>query len=151
MKDYLIYIINKYLGMNSETRERTIFAIIMAIVDFLSAFNIIEFTDTQIQAIYKLVLVIITAIVWAYCSHYKNNDYTEAATIGTGITRQIKLEQSEDYIGERFYTNEDGSLLTEDCSNFYVEEEDEDTMSAEMLAAEMASAEQVSDELEESE
>ena len=48
MKDYFSYIINKYLGMNSETRERTILAIIMAIVDFLSAFNFIEVTDAQI-------------------------------------------------------------------------------------------------------
>lgn len=141
MKDYFSYIINKYLGMNSETRERTILAIIMAIVDFLSAFNIIEFTDAQIQAIYKLVLVIVTAIVWAYCSHYKNNDYTEAGTIGTGITRQIKLEQDKDYIGERFYTNDDGSLLTEESSNFVTEQEDDDTMAAEFAAAEAESLE----------
>ena len=142
MKDYFSYVINKYIGMNSETRERTILAIIMAIVDFLSAFNIIEFTDAQIQSIYKLVLAIMTAIVWAYCSHYKNNDYTEAGTIGTGVTRQIKLEQSEDYVGERFYTNADGSLFTEEGSNFVTEDEDEDTMAAEFMAAEAEASEE---------
>jgi hypothetical protein len=35
---------------------------------------------------------------------YFNNDYTEEARIGTGITRQLKAEQKEDYIGDYFFT-----------------------------------------------
>ena len=106
MKDWINDILNKYVGMTAETRKNTIYAVLMALVDFLSAFHIIEFSDNQIQAVYKLVLVISTAIVWGYCSHYKNNDYTEAAVRGTGMTRQLKLEQKEDYIGDYFYTAE---------------------------------------------
>ena len=136
MKDFLNDLLDKYVGMNAETRERTILAFLMALLDFLSAFHIIEFTDAQIQAVFKLLLVISTAIVWAYCSHYKNNDYTEAALKGTGITRQIKKEQTEGYIGERFYTNENGELLTSVADSFEVEEEDEDTMEVEMAVAE---------------
>lgn len=142
MKDFLNDLLDKYVGMNTETRERTILAFLMALLDFLSAFHIIEFTDAQIQAIYKLLLVISTAIVWAYCSHYKNNDYTEAALKGTGITRQIKKEQTEGYIGERFYTNENGELLTSVADSFEPEDEDEDVMEVEMAVAEAASQEE---------
>ena len=38
---------------------------------------------------------------------YYNNDYTEEACIGTGITRQLKAEKYEDYVGDYFYTEED--------------------------------------------
>lgn len=138
MKDFLNDLLDKYVGMNAETRERTILAFLTALLDFLSAFHIIEFTDAQIQAVFKLLLVISTAIVWAYCSHYKNNDYTEAALKGTGITRQIKKEQTEGYIGERFYTNENGELLTSAADSFEIEEEDENIMEVEMAVAEAA-------------
>ena len=132
-------LLDKYVGMNAETRERTILAVIMALVDFLSAFGIIEFTDGQIQAIYKLLLVISTAIVWGYCSHYKNNDYTEASVKGTGVTRQIKKEQEEGYVGERFFTNSDGDILS--AEDFATEEVDGDTMAAEEMAAELDESE----------
>lgn len=139
MKDFLKDLLDKYVGMNAETRKNTILAVIMAIVDFLSAFGIIEFTDNQIQAVYKLLLVISTAIVWGYCSHYKNNDYTEAAVRGTGVTRQIKKEQEEDYVGERYFTNSDGDILSAD--DFETEEVDEDVMAAEEMAAELDESE----------
>lgn len=134
MKEWINDILNRFVGMTAETRRNTIYAFIMALIDFLSAFHIIEFSDNQIEAIYKLVLVISTAIVWGYCSHYKNNDYTEAAVRGTGVTRQIKKEQEEDYIGERFFTNSDGDILS--AEDFITEFVDGDTMAAEEMAAE---------------
>lgn len=98
--------LNRFVGMDSETRRNTVTAVFVAILDFLAAFNIIEFTEAQYQAILKIVLVISTAIVWGYCSHYKNNNYTEEACIGTGITRQLKAEQKDGYIGDIFYTDD---------------------------------------------
>ena len=97
-------LINRYLGMNAETRKQTIMAAITALIDFLSAFHIIEFTDDQIQAIYKLALCIVTAIVWGYCSHYKNNDFTATAAKHTAEMRQEKRELEDGYVGERFFT-----------------------------------------------
>ena len=91
MKD----ILNKYVGMDAETRKQTVLAVVMALVDFLSAFHIIEFTDAQIQAIYKLALCIVTAVVWGYCSHYRNNNYTPEGVAGTIVTREMKELRGE--------------------------------------------------------
>lgn len=129
-------IINKFVGMNAETRARTIAAFIVAVADVLSVFNIIEFSDSQLNAIKNLVLMLVTGFVWAYCSHFKNNDYTKGAVQGTGVARQINREQKPGYIGERFYTNNDGTLLTENNTNFITEEVSEDTMAVEELEAE---------------
>ena len=83
-------IINRLLGMNSETRARTLAAVVTAVLDFLSVFHIISFNDAQIASIQKVALTVLTAFVWAYASHYKNNDYTEEACEGTGYTRLLK-------------------------------------------------------------
>lgn len=103
MKD----ILNRFVGMNAETRKQTVIAFVTALVDFCTAFHIIEFTDDQIQAIYKVALCIVTAIVWGYCSHYRNNDFTEVAAEHTADMRQHKAELEEDYIGDRFFTDEE--------------------------------------------
>lgn len=131
MKD----ILNKFVGMNSETRKRTITAFVVAVIDLLTVFQVIEFSNEQINAIKNIVLMAVTAFVWAYCSHYKNNDYTKGSVIGTGITRQINSERDPDYVGERFYTDENGRLLNSEETD--IEMEDADVMAAEEMAAEM--------------
>ncbi len=89
MKD----IIYRYIGLDAETRRQTILAVITAFVDFCTAFHIIEFTNEQVQAIYKLALCIVTAIVWGYCSHYKNNNYTPEAVVSTIKLRDAKTKR----------------------------------------------------------
>ena len=86
-------IINRLIGMNAETRARTVAAFVTAVLDFLAAFHIVHFSDAQTDAIYKIVLTIVTAFVWGYASHYKNNDFTEEACEGTGLTRLLKAEK----------------------------------------------------------
>ena len=86
--------------MNAETRARTVTAIVTAVLDFLAAFHIVHFSDAQTDAIYKIVLTIVTAFVWAYASHYKNNDFTEEACEGTGLTRILKAEKKADVYTE---------------------------------------------------
>lgn len=103
MKD----ILNRFVGMNAETRKQTVIAFVTALVDFCTAFHIIEFTDDQIQAIYKVALCIVTAIVWGYCSHYRNNDFTEVSAEHTADMRQHKRELEDGYIGDRFFTDEE--------------------------------------------
>lgn len=110
MKD----ILNKYVGMDAETRKQTVIAVLTALIDFLSAFHIIEFTDAQIQAIYKLALCIVTAVVWGYCSHYRNNNYTPEGVAGTIVTREMK-ELGNETVAE-----------CEEPEDSYVEEVSED-------------------------
>ena len=86
-------IINKLIGMDAGTRARTVTALVTAILDFLAAFHIVNFNDAQTDAIYKIVLTIVTAFVWGYASHYKNNDFSEEACEGTGLTRLLKAEK----------------------------------------------------------
>jgi len=86
-------IIYRYIGLDAETRRQTILAVITAFVDFCTAFHIIEFTNEQVQAIYKLALCIVTAIVWGYCSHYKNNNYTPEAVVSTIKLRDAKTKR----------------------------------------------------------
>ena len=86
-------IINRLIGMDAGTRARTVTALVTAILDFLAAFHIVSFTDAQSDAIYKIVLTIVTAVVWGYASHYKNNDFSEEACEGTGLMRLLKAEK----------------------------------------------------------
>lgn len=94
--DKLKDVINRYIGMDAETRRQTIIAFLTALIDFLSAFHIIEFTDEQIQAVYKLVLCIVTAVVWGYCSHWKNNNYTPEMLSATIMGREAKANRMKD-------------------------------------------------------
>ena len=89
-------IIYKYIGLDEETRKQTIIAILTAFIDFLTAFHVIEFTDEQIQAIYKLVLCLVTAFVWGYCSHWKNNNYTPEMMSATILGREAKTNRMRD-------------------------------------------------------
>ena len=43
-------IINKFVGMNAETRARTITAFIIAVADALSVFGVISFSDAQLDS-----------------------------------------------------------------------------------------------------
>lgn len=104
--------IYKYVGMDAETRRQTIIAVITAFVDFCTAFHIIEFTDDQVQAIYKLVLCLVTAFVWGYCSHYKNNNYTPEMATATITGRNAKTKRLLD------------QEIVEEPKDSYVEEEE---------------------------
>lgn len=105
-------IIYRYIGLDAETRKQTVIAFVTALVDFLTAFHIIEFTDDQVQAIYKLALCIVTAIVWGYCSHWKNNNYTPEAVVATAKLRDAKTKRLLDqpYVEEP----EDASIEEEE-------------------------------------
>lgn len=52
------------------------------------------------------ILTIISDLVVSALTTYYNNNYTEEACIGTGITRQLKAEKNNDYAGEYFYSEE---------------------------------------------
>lgn len=62
------------------------------------------------------ILTIISDFAVSALTTYFNQDYTEEACIGTGITRQLKAEKNANYAGEYFYMNkiEDTEEKSED-------------------------------------
>ena len=95
--------------MNKGTKIRTALAILTTINTVLAVTDVTQFGSETLTLWYKIISVVVNAIVVGINTYY-NNDYTEEGCIGTGITRQMKAEQEDDYIGERFYTDEDGNL-----------------------------------------
>lgn len=89
MKDGL----KRFIGLDTETQIQTILAFITALVDCLSVFGVISFTGEQLQALHKLALCLVTAIVWGYCSHYKNNNYTPEMVVATITGRDAKKKR----------------------------------------------------------
>ena len=89
-------IIYRYIGLDAETRKQTVIAVVTAFVDFCTAFHIIEFTDDQVQALFKVALCLVTAFVWGYCSHYKNNNYTPEMVTATITGREAKQKRMLD-------------------------------------------------------
>lgn len=59
------------------------------------------------------ILTIISDFAVSALTTYFNQDYTEEACIGTGITRQLKAEQKKDYIGDIFFTDIDDEVIEE--------------------------------------
>jgi len=51
----------------------------------------------------KVIIAIALLAACVVCAYF-NNDFSEAACKGTGMTRQIKRELKDNYVGERFYT-----------------------------------------------
>ena len=106
--------------MNSGTIIRTILIIATSFNMALAATDVAQFHNPTVDLVYKILSVLANFVV-VFCSHYYNNDYTEEASQGTGYTRQLKAEKKDDYVGERFYTDETGAPIEAD-----VEEEEAD-------------------------
>ena len=103
--------------MNFGTKIRTVLAVATCLNTALMATDVAQFHNASLNLAYKIISVILNFIIVA-CVTWFNNDYTEEACIGTGITRQLKAEQRGDYVGEYFFT--------EDADAFREEEEDEE-------------------------
>ena len=85
--------------MNNGTIIRTILAIATVINTGAIASGIAEFDNPTVNFWYKILSFAATAVI-LFANTYYNNDYTEEAAIGTGITRQLKAEKEEGYDGE---------------------------------------------------
>lgn len=91
--------------MNTGTIIRTILAVATVINSGAIATGIAEFENPTVNLIYKILSFCATAVI-LFINTWYNNDYTEEACIGTGITRQLKAEKKDDYIGDRFFDEE---------------------------------------------
>lgn len=92
--------------MNSGTIIRTILVIATCFNTALLSTDITQFDNPTVNLIYRVLSVAANFII-VFCATWYNNDYTKEAAIGTGVTRQLKLEQDMEYIGDYFYTEED--------------------------------------------
>lgn len=50
---------------------------------------------------------LIVALLAITYTGWKNHDFTEEACLGTGITRQLKAEKGDGYIGDYFYSDDE--------------------------------------------
>jgi MinD superfamily P-loop ATPase len=89
--------------MNKGTKIRTLLAVLTTINTVLAVTDITQFGNEKLNLAYKVASVIVNALVVGINTYF-NQDYTEEACVGTAITRQLKAEQREDYIGEYFFT-----------------------------------------------
>lgn len=108
--------------MNQGTKIRTILAVLTTINTVLAVTDVTQFGNDTFTLIYKIASVIVNAIIVGINTYY-NNDYTEEAAIGTGITRQLKAEKSVDYVGDYFFDSED-EIAEEEILEEDIDEED---------------------------
>ena len=72
-----------------------------------------DFGNETANTVYRIVSYIFTVAAAAIAFWY-NNDFTEEACIGTGVTRQLKAEKQMDYVGDFFYEDEEEGEAEED-------------------------------------
>ena len=99
--------------MNSGTKIRTALLAVAIINQAISQVGEPDFGDETANMVYRIVSYIFTVAAAAIAFWY-NNDFTEEACIGTGITRQLKAEKKENYFGDFFYTEEEEEEAEED-------------------------------------
>ena len=92
--------------MNTGTRVRSALAVAIALYTAFLKTDVADFGNETVNLIYQICMKMVTFVVIFLITYY-NNDFTPEACIGTGITRQLKAEQGEDYIGDYFF-DEDG-------------------------------------------
>lgn len=100
-------------GMNTGTKARTIAFALCCVNQAVASVGEIDFGSHTVNVVYKVISTALTIIVGAIALYY-NNDFTEEACIGTGVTRQLKAEKRDDYIGDYFYTLDDEEVGDED-------------------------------------
>ena len=89
--------------MNFGTKIRTILAVATCLNTALIATDFAQFNNATVDMVYRIVSVILNFVIVA-CVTWFNNDYTEEAALGTGLTRQLKEDTDgldivvEDYI-----------------------------------------------------
>lgn len=99
--------------MNKGTIIRTILVVATCFNTALMATDVAQFGNETINLIYRILSVVANFVI-VFCATYFNNDYSEEACVGTGVTRQLKAEKRDDYIGDYFFADEDLENESED-------------------------------------
>lgn len=91
--------------MNFGTKIRTILAVATCLNTALMATDVAQFHNANLDLAYRIVSVILNFVIVA-CVTWYNNDYTEEACEGTGLTRMLKTEEPQEE--EETFFIEDG-------------------------------------------
>ena len=111
--------------MNYGTKVRTILAVLTTINTILAVTDVTQFGNDTVSLIYKIASVVVNAIIVGINTYF-NNDYSEEACIGTGVTRQLKAEKKANYNGDFFFVDEPAALPEEDDGINDIDEENLD-------------------------
>lgn len=88
--------------MNKGTKIRTILFAIACVNQAIASVGDVDFGSHAVNVVYKVISTALTIIAGAIALYY-NNDFTEEACIGTGLTRQLKAEKEAGYMGDYFF------------------------------------------------
>lgn len=99
--------------MNNGTIIRTVLVIATCFNTALMATDVTQFGNPTVNLIYKILSVVANFVI-VFCATYFNNDYSEEACIGTGLTRQLKAEKKDDYIGDLFFAEDEEGIEDEE-------------------------------------
>lgn len=77
--------------MNKGTIIRTILVVASCLNTALMATDVAQFHNETVNLIYRIASVVLNFVIVGISTYY-NNDYTEEACIGTGVTRKLKEE-----------------------------------------------------------
>lgn len=100
--------------MNTGTKIRTVLVIATCLNTALLAVDVAQFGNETVNLIYQILSVVANFVI-VFCATWFNNDYTPEAAIGTGVTRQLKAEKAEGYVGDMFYSEDVDDELFEDA------------------------------------
>lgn len=75
--------------MNNGTKIRTALAVATSINMALATIDVAQFGNENVNMAYKVISVLVNAIVVGLVAYY-NNDYTVEGATGTKITREMK-------------------------------------------------------------
>lgn len=96
--------------MNSGTKIRTALRIAFSIWTGFCAWQVsISQLAEQLKAPWLVaacaIIIVVAGLVVDVLTTYYNNDFSEEACIGTGITRQLKAEKKDNYVGDYFFAD----------------------------------------------
>lgn len=115
--------------MNRGTKIRTAVLTIAMINQAIAQVGEPDFGNATANTVYKIVSYVFTVAAAAIALWY-NNDFTDEACAGTGLTRQLKAEKKAGYVGDYFFDEgEEDEAEAED-------EEEEDDEQEDLEAAE---------------
>lgn len=106
--------------MTKQTKIQTVAAFIAALIALLRIFGITVFDNVTEDMIAAIATGIVMIVTWAYASHWKNNDFTAEAAEGTGLTRLLKKQAEDNYVGENFL--DEAEEIKDDADDFVDDE-----------------------------
>lgn len=98
--------------MNNGTKIRTALAVATSINMALATIDVAQFGNEKVNMAYKVISVLVNAVVVGLVAYY-NNDYTVEGATGTKITREMK--ELRDHV----------PMTAEEPEDSFIEEESE--------------------------